>query len=749
MSNQHGTFDRNAANVTACDAMRLQNCKAYTFRQGEMYPSIRPAVSRCPPVTDKWMSNVADPKLYSSNNASPVENVVAQKRFDMPRPSNKYVCSQIKQQKTTLDYSKLTPYDLMRMLNCMPADYRDNEIYPSIRPPVSQCCPALTAEYLMDTLREGGCERHFDMEKDDIVEVWRQSPNKESLSYYGVGTGIYKPEAVMFNKAISKCLQMVNPPEPPKSEAMPEKPVSGENVIEPPRYAVLNRPKLSAKVSRMPNVTETLNAISALRWVYCPRTDKERFAPSKPPFPIKKALNMERPRSKSMHELRRKDEYCELQCHIPENTCTQFEWMKYKENKKSYEEKYKQEIEDLEKELKMENNREQEEKIMSDFELGGFGPGAIGPVFGIGEEDLGTVTFGGNVFKFRSSESENKSESSDVTKPIIVPPGVDAGGLLPRKRKQRRSSHRGSGKLRGRKGKSVEPRNYSELYTTLVPFFEYDTKSKLTNDYDSCIASLKDNGNQKISFTPDSSSDEGKRASKTGERKSSVKKGTSDGKAHGKNRNRKGDISEGRKGGNKKVKIGGEIDKTDGKVRQQGDDGKNSGRGDGEYDKSDNNIIEDKSDAFSKDKTKQKKKLHIKIKKTHKQKKSSDSGCPCDICQFMTRRQAERDSPLISQLKRDDKRRQLREYYRFKCYIEQLKCRKPEYPAPQHKCDPIVCNDFFCRNPKISNYCDCLMAMQELQKQLGPKHTIIKNELIFNLEDLKNRLCNRFCECLQ
>ncbi|SPP79691.1 pollen-specific leucine-rich repeat extensin-like protein 1 [Drosophila guanche] len=121
--------------------------------------------------------------------------------------------------------------------------------------------------------------------------------------------------------------------------------------------------------------------------------------------------------------------------------------------------------------------------------------------------------------------------------------------------------------------------------------------------------------------------------------------------------------------------------------------------------------------------------------------------CPCDMCEFLRRHKLP-DSPLMRKLQRQEKLRQQREYYKQMCHRQYMECRTPEYPAPQHKCDPIVSDNAFCRNPKLGEYCECLKAMQDLQQLLGKKHRIVGNQLLFDLEDLKSRLCKRMCDCL-
>ncbi|XP_017152846.2 collagen alpha-1(III) chain [Drosophila miranda] len=130
-----------------------------------------------------------------------------------------------------------------------------------------------------------------------------------------------------------------------------------------------------------------------------------------------------------------------------------------------------------------------------------------------------------------------------------------------------------------------------------------------------------------------------------------------------------------------------------------------------------------------------------------KPEKENIPSCPCPICEFL-RRHNEPDSPMIREMKRQDKLRQQREYYKQMCHRQYLECREPEYRAPQHRCDPIDCDNTFCSNPKLGDYCECLKAMQDLQQMLGKNHKIVGNQLLFDLEDLRSRLCKQMCDCL-
>ncbi|EDW03276.1 uncharacterized protein LOC122322411 [Drosophila grimshawi] len=243
-----------------------------------------------------------------------------------------------------LQEPNMSLYDAMQVQNCKTFNYRNKEMYPSIRPPVSPCSPDLTAQWLAHALEDNGCERPFDMENDDIVEVWKRSPKKDSLRFYGIGSAIHKPEAIVFNQLISKCLDKVNRPKPktikpktipPESENYPER--TSENYV-------LNRQKLQSKIDRKPAVREVVDASNALNWFYCP------FSQSQPKVSLRNALDMERPGPKPKQRLKRKHKYCEPQCDIPENKCTEFEWSKSQQDTKAYQDAYKIEMARLAKE---------------------------------------------------------------------------------------------------------------------------------------------------------------------------------------------------------------------------------------------------------------------------------------------------------------------------------------------------------------------------------------------------------------
>ncbi|XP_064538993.1 uncharacterized protein LOC135428816 [Drosophila montana] len=524
------------------------------------------------------------------------------------------------------------------------------ETYPSIRPAVSHCSGALTAQWLADAVRDSDCGRSFDMEQDDIVEVWKQSPNKDTLGYYGVGSHIHKPEAVVFNQLISECLKKVMP-EPTKNKLQKGTtipPKSDENVKEPSKKDVLNRPLLKSKVDRMPTVQEALDASKALTWLHCPRLLEEKypFLKGKPHVRPQDAIGIKKFVPKPKHGLRRKYPICKLQCVLPDNACTEYE---YRKDPKSYEEFCRKEMERL--------------------------------------------------------KAECEEEFS-------------------------------------------EPRNYPELYPRLVTCFEKRPPIE-----------------SRMPKKPSSKS-EGHRLSneKTGG-KGVGDGGVGDGGVGG------GGVGGGGVGGGG-VGGGGVGGGGVGGGGVGGEGGGGGGVGGGDVAQHKYTKRDDGKDKDTKPKTATKKTPPAKIhrpkkifdgldrpseksittdneditpyrqrikssteanrrsKRRWRQKPKKDSNvletgtakeCACELCHFMKSRERERDSPLIQQLKKEQKRRELLAYYKGMCLREQMKCRSPKYPAPQHKCDAIECDDSFCSNQQFGEYCDCLNAMQHLQNLLDPK----------------------------
>lgn len=249
-----------------------------------------------------------------------------------------------------IDWSKVTPYDVIRATNCKTTMVRKREAYPSIRPRVSNCSNDQTMRWLAEAVKDTGCCRAFGTDADDdVVEVWKQSPNKDKLGFYGINTNIPTPDVHFYNKALKKSLDIANGVEEKKEKkpsAEDEKKKAEKKIPRGGGYT-LNRCVLSKIVNAMPTVTRKLAAKNAHTWLQCPEPEHPEY-----PFlddgdqavPLQESLDMKPPEKKGKHGLRRHHKYCELQCGLPDNKCTYYEWMKYKQNPTPYDVAYKMEM---------------------------------------------------------------------------------------------------------------------------------------------------------------------------------------------------------------------------------------------------------------------------------------------------------------------------------------------------------------------------------------------------------------------
>lgn len=144
--------------------------------------------------------------------------------------------------------------DSIRMLNCKSFEFDDCESYPQIKPPISRCCVGKKPE--KNTHSNKDCRNPYYMEVNVVMDIWKRSPKKESLSYYGVDSNKTKPEAKAYNEVVAKCLSRVSVPKQKvlkvnkKTEPSMPKKCRGNNV--------LNQQLLMAKISQMPNVQKFL-----------------------------------------------------------------------------------------------------------------------------------------------------------------------------------------------------------------------------------------------------------------------------------------------------------------------------------------------------------------------------------------------------------------------------------------------------------------------------------------------------------
>lgn len=152
-----------------------------------------------------------------------------------------------------------TQNELLRMLNCKSFEVQECESYSQIRPPISRCNDdRQTAEWLANAVAHKGCERPIDLGLNGALDIWKRSPRKTTLSYYGVHSDKkQKPEALEYNKVVSKCLLRVAvakkqiPKQLRKPKPRSPKKFHGSNI--------LDRELLMTMVSEMPNIQKMLS----------------------------------------------------------------------------------------------------------------------------------------------------------------------------------------------------------------------------------------------------------------------------------------------------------------------------------------------------------------------------------------------------------------------------------------------------------------------------------------------------------
>ncbi|XP_017046172.2 uncharacterized protein LOC108091466 [Drosophila ficusphila] len=161
-------------------------------------------------------------------------------------------------------------YEVMRQRNCKTEKFIPFERYSSIRPPVSKCSYDETKNLLLESVDEAGCFEARSKDQD-ALNVWKLSPYKQSLSYYGVADGLSQPEAVKFNRTLTSSLKHASGSRKrggrqPKVPPTPQRPPQPAPVCQP---YILNRQTLGAELQAMPVVRQKLDPKTALEMVYC------------------------------------------------------------------------------------------------------------------------------------------------------------------------------------------------------------------------------------------------------------------------------------------------------------------------------------------------------------------------------------------------------------------------------------------------------------------------------------------------
>lgn len=718
--------------------MRVQNCKTYPYQSKEGYPSIRPPISKCKHrKTTQWMSEAmeqvgchkVDQDWIEESLENPYSKPLTTSLYKVPNQNFNSYCKNRKlytkktrnRKKPPHDWNKLTPYDLVRLQNCKLYDFNECESYPSVRPPHFKCSAEMTANWLYDAAEDVGCE-FIDMDKADVLEIWKRSPRKKTLSFYGVGS-LKRPEVAAFNRVVTKCLKIANKPKPKQPSNIDSYPVRPVTALEPtlppirlelptrprrssyPRF-VLNQTCLAEKVKNMPTVQKYTDSKSAIGWKYCRRCRSKL-----PPFvdPPSKVIKKEETELKPPTD---EQIYCELQCGIPENACTDYEWKKYVDDPAVYNEAFKEEMkQQMKAKSEPKDYEELYDELITCFEKKTSDPLLTTlieccPDYAQAITDGGWPGGHGGDGDGKGGRGDKGDESDEDDDGKDGKDGKDGGTSDGDGDNDDKDGKDGDGDGDGGKGDGL--------------------------DGDGGKGGKGGKGDKGDDDGKGGKGDGGGKGGKGGKGDGKDKK---DGKGGDGGKGGKGDgLDDGHEGG--KGGDGGEGgDGSEGGKGGEGDDAEGGGDGKG---------------GKGKGKLKRRGKDKGKDKGRGKRKDKGDKGetydtnvpdCPCPYCKFKKKRGLEPDTPLITKLKREEERRKLKEYLKIMCYREYIKRCGPEYRAPVRKCEDIDCSTCFCRNPKLGEYCECLNALQHLMK-LVPANNCPA------LQNLKDRICTRLCECL-
>ncbi|KAH8282325.1 hypothetical protein KR054_006868, partial [Drosophila jambulina] len=250
--------------------------------------------------------------------------------------------------------------EAMRRANCQDYRFHRTETYPSIRPKESRCDPNKTFAWLADSLEADGCGRPFDVNQDDVLYLWQQSPDKDTLGFYGIGPPSQHPEAAKFNQVLKASLDKASasdntkqrskksiPPPPPKKT--PNSEILIHNRLCQPY--ILNRQALKTELQQMPIVQQRLHPRAALESIFCtqPVDPNDPFGVARHEemmVPSNQGLGVERTNKKKPHGLRRRHWYCPADClgqsGGEQNACSQYEWEKYRLDPRPYNQEFRQ-----------------------------------------------------------------------------------------------------------------------------------------------------------------------------------------------------------------------------------------------------------------------------------------------------------------------------------------------------------------------------------------------------------------------
>ncbi|XP_037710789.1 uncharacterized protein LOC119547832 [Drosophila subpulchrella] len=710
------------------------------------------------------------------------------------------------------------PYELMRQRNCKTEKFIPFERYPTIRPPVSKCSYDKTKNWLSESVDQGGCE-DISAKAQDAIKIWKNSPHKSTLKYYGVANGSYLPEAVRFNRTLTSSLKhasglrkrVPSPPLAPK----PARPPHPAPLCQP---YILNRQALKAELQRMPIARQKLHPKEAFGTLFCEKTQDPMDplgvdAATTRMVSLREALDMVRPEKPPKHGLRRNHWYCPAKCGERENKCTDYEWAKYKLDSRPYDEAFHKWF--LDQKAPPDNEPHDYDELYRRFQAcfevkpqpdpdcmamakccadvikefkeeggggagGGGGGGAGGWGGGEGGEGGGGEGEGGGAGGGGGpgGGGPKKEGQPGGPGPSQGPgPGPSPGGT----NRPEKAKEKGDGDKEDiEKDKTKDKGKGTDKDKSTGQDKDKTKETEKGNDKE---GDKKDKDKKKDKIQDP---DKGKPKDPDQEEKD---KNKNKGKGKGKNINKVTNPDEETGSGKKKDVKDPDLEKpnplkppkppkeqfesnTDTSTRIFSSlDTRESDKvpirpieepskeppPKGEIEEKPQKPPSKKPPGKKPPNKKPGKPKPPKVDKGEKDKEEEavkecptcpPADCPCSICDCLYAQKLP-VSPAMKKVFAQEKVRKMREYLRQMRHREYMECAGQKPTAPQHKVDPISCDNCFCQDPKISEYCECLGALQHLQRLLGKeRHPIVNNELLFNLEDLRQRIARRMCECI-
>ncbi|KMY87301.1 uncharacterized protein LOC27206533 [Drosophila simulans] len=627
----------------------------------------------------------------------------------------------------------LALYQWMRWRNCKTHKPHLEETYPSILPPISKCDNAKTLKYVEDAMEANKCKEYV---KEDVLTVWNHSPQKESLVWYGVKSQYPSPQAVLYDRALKKSLKAASlAPKPPKKSNIKPKWQLQKKPPQPGAF-VLNRRCLKAKLDRMPNIKRQLKSNNVFTWLHCPQPadPSNPFEDSAvyPAISIEQAMDMAKPEKPPKHGLRRKHWYCPPKCGEAESKCTDYEWAKYKMDPRPYNEAFQREIAN-QKALKQPEPRNYDELYKSLVTCFVQDPN--------GKNDLcealekccrdpkdppaqGCSEFvpdgAGGDGKSTADKDKGRDKDMDIDKDEVLDKDkdkdIDKDKVKDKAKKgDGDNENEGIGDGDGEKGGKNDKGKHEKGDGEGNKGSEKDGGEKKPGKQNEVKEKDKDKGKEKKTKDQNfRSSEDGHSGKKTPQSKDTT---------HATEESHRGDGDGGPDSEDNREKDKNQSDRKSGKIDENQEKDKDKGKG---------------KEKGTNKKGKGKKKAKGKGEDKNTKDGRSEKDCPCEICCPPK----EEDTPLIKEMRRRDRERQVRDYLRQMRHREYMECKDHEYPSPHHKCDPIQCNNQFCSNPRMQTHFARVQAVRSLQQILRRRNRQGDVKLSNDLDALLARLCN-------